>query len=300
VGFVQDDDDASSAFVFLGGEQFGGLRDEHRLLVAGGAAQGQDDPGVEATGSDGRVGQVDDGGAACAQGGQGGADRDGPSCPDLAGDDPEGPFGEAPADPGDGLGPVQHLWGQGLAERRAGEAVVGLQVLDGHRDPSLSSVRSGQVELAGELAGAELVAELGEGGQFGFVLVVGGLLCAAVDGSGGGQVGVVDPGGELGAVLRGDQREVVDPGRGGRWGQVGAGVGVDVPSDPVRDRGPHRPALVANLQAGEVERVEPPDSNRADAQACPPTRQHRHRPTPPTTSAGRGGAPLVACAGDRP
>jgi hypothetical protein len=31
---------------------------------------------------------------------------------------------------------------------------------------------------------------------------------------------------------------------------------VDVAADPVRDRDPHRPALVADLEGGQVERVE--------------------------------------------
>ncbi len=31
---------------------------------------------------------------------------------------------------------------------------------------------------------------------------------------------------------------------------------MDVPADPVRDRGAHRPTLVADLQPGQVERVE--------------------------------------------
>ena len=58
-------------------------------------------------------------------------------------------------------------------------------------------------------------------------------------------------------MLGGDQPEVVDPGRcgRGRW-QVGAGVGMDVTPDPLRDGGSHRSALVAHLQGGQVERVE--------------------------------------------
>jgi len=101
VRFVQDDDNVAAAFVFFSGEQTGGLWDEHRLLIPGGAAQGEDDPGVQAAGPDGRVAEVDDGGAAGVQAGQGGADRDGLAGADLTGDDPEGLLGEASADPGD-------------------------------------------------------------------------------------------------------------------------------------------------------------------------------------------------------
>ncbi len=117
VGFVEDEDDVAAAFVFFGGEQLAGLWDQAGLVEAGGAAEGGDDPGVEAARSDGGVAQVDDGGAAGVQAGQGGADGDGLAGPDLAGDDAEGAFGQAPADPGDGFAvgvmPVQHLRGQG-------------------------------------------------------------------------------------------------------------------------------------------------------------------------------------------
>ena len=131
---IQDENGVAAAFVFLRGEQICGLRDEHRLLIPGGPSEREDDPGVEATGSDGGVAQVDDGGAAGIQASQEGADRDGLAGPDLTGDDAEGLLGQAPADPGDRFTvrvvPVQHLRRQGLAERGAGEAIVRLQVLD--------------------------------------------------------------------------------------------------------------------------------------------------------------------------
>ena len=43
VGFVDDEDGGAAAFVFLGGEQVGGLRDEGGLVEAGDAAEGGDD-----------------------------------------------------------------------------------------------------------------------------------------------------------------------------------------------------------------------------------------------------------------
>ena len=64
------------------------------------------------------------------QPGQRGADGDGLPGTDLTGDHPEGAFGDAPADPGDGFAvagvAVQHLRGKVAAERGAAEPVVGL------------------------------------------------------------------------------------------------------------------------------------------------------------------------------
>ena len=141
VGLVEHDHDVAAAFVFLGGEQFAGLRDQACFVEARGAPEGGDDPGVETARPDGGVGLVDDGGAAGIQAGQGGPDGDGLAGADLTGDDTEGPFGQAPADPGDGFGvggvAVQHLRGQRPAERHLGEAVMGLQILDRHRCPWL-------------------------------------------------------------------------------------------------------------------------------------------------------------------
>ena len=54
-----------------------------------------------------------------------------------------------------------------------------------------------------------------------------------------------------------DHPQVVDAGRGsGRGGLLGAGLGVGVAADEVRDRLPGGAALPAHLDAGQVERVE--------------------------------------------
>jgi hypothetical protein len=134
VRLVKDQHDRATPLVFLGGEQVHGLRDERGLVEPGDAAQGGDDAGVQASAADGRVAQVDHGVPAGVQPGQGGAQGHGLAGADLAGDHTEGAFADAPADPGDRFGvrgvPVQGLRGQRLAERGAGETVVGLQLLD--------------------------------------------------------------------------------------------------------------------------------------------------------------------------
>ncbi len=62
---------------------------------------------------------------------------------------------------------------------------------------------------------------------------------------------------EAGVVGGVDQPHVVDAGRGaGGGGLLGAGFGVGVAADDVRDRLPGGPALPADLDAGQVERVE--------------------------------------------
>jgi hypothetical protein len=61
VGFVQDQDDGSAAFVFLGSEQFGGLGDEGGLVESGDATECGDDSAVEAAAADGGVAQLDGG-----------------------------------------------------------------------------------------------------------------------------------------------------------------------------------------------------------------------------------------------
>ena len=61
MGFVEDEDDGAAAFVFFGGEQLDGLGDEGGFVEAGFAAQGGDDPAVEAAAADGGVAQVDGG-----------------------------------------------------------------------------------------------------------------------------------------------------------------------------------------------------------------------------------------------
>src|SRR4029079_14507812 len=73
------------------------------------------------------------------QGVQGGADGDGLPGPDLAGDHPDAVFGDAPADPGDGLPvrrvAVQHGGGEVTAERGAGEPEESLQPVDHDTTP---------------------------------------------------------------------------------------------------------------------------------------------------------------------
>ena len=92
VGFVEDEDDGAAAFVFLGGEQVDGLRDQRGLVEAGDAAEGGDDAGVEAAAADGGVAEVDDGVPAGVEAGEGGADGDGLAGADLAGDHAEAAF----------------------------------------------------------------------------------------------------------------------------------------------------------------------------------------------------------------
>ena len=136
VGFVDDQDGGAAAFGVLGGEGVGGLGDEGGGVGAGWPAEGGDDGVVDAAGADGGVAEVDDGVAGGVEGGQGGADGDGLAGADLAGDDAEGLFGDAPGDPGDGFGvggvAVQHAGGEVAAERHPGEAVEALQLVDAH------------------------------------------------------------------------------------------------------------------------------------------------------------------------
>ena len=73
------------------------------------------------------------------------------------------------------------------------------------------------------------------------------------------QGGVVDLCGELVVVGGLQQLQVVHPsrrGRRGRRGRFGSGLGVGVAADAMRDRQPHRRAVVADLDGGQVERVE--------------------------------------------
>ncbi len=70
------------------------------------------------------------------------------------------------------------------------------------------------------------------------------------------QVGVLDSVGQFGGVLGLDQVQVLDPGprRGWRCRFVGTGLGAHVPADDVRDRVSR--GAPADLDAGQVERVE--------------------------------------------
>ena len=62
--------------------------------------------------------------------------------------------------------------------------------------------------------------------------------------------------GDLGVALVGEQLEVVDPGRRGRRRELALGLRMGVPADHERHREPERAVLVADLDPGEVERVE--------------------------------------------
>jgi hypothetical protein len=134
VGFVEDEDRGAAAFVFLGGEQVHGLRDQCRLVEARNAAEGGDDAAVEASPADGGVTEVDHRVPAGVEGGESGADGDGLAGTDFAGDHGEPAFADAPADAGDGFGvacvAVQHLRREGAAERGLAEPVMGLEFLD--------------------------------------------------------------------------------------------------------------------------------------------------------------------------
>ena len=57
-------------------------------------------------------------------------------------------------------------------------------------------------------------------------------------------------------MAAGEQREVVDAGGRRNRDGVGSGHGVGVAADDAGDTGAHRPALVADVDGGEVERVE--------------------------------------------
>nr|WP_228759931.1 hypothetical protein [Pseudactinotalea sp. HY158] len=136
VGLVEDEDDGAAAFVFLGGQQVGGLGDEAGLVEARDGAEGGDDLAVDASAADGGVAYVDGGVPGGVQCGEGGADGDGLAGADLAGDHAQGAFTDAPGDAGDRFGvggvAVQHAGGQGSAEGHAGEAVVGLEAVESH------------------------------------------------------------------------------------------------------------------------------------------------------------------------
>src|SRR6266516_3125112 len=134
MGLVDDQYGGLAPFISFGGEHGGGLGGEPGVAAVGLAAEGGDDHLVQAAGADHRVGQVDDGVPGGVQAGQDGAHGGGLAGPDLAGDYPDGSFGDAPGDPGAGLVvggvAVEHAGGQVAAERQAGEPVVGLELFD--------------------------------------------------------------------------------------------------------------------------------------------------------------------------
>lgn len=151
VGLVNDEDDLFAAFVVLGGEQFGGLADQGGPVEPGFGAEAGDEVVVDPAGADHGVGQVDDGVAGRIQRGDGCSGGDGLAGADLAGEHADGLLVDEPAQPGDGFfvaGRGEQLGGrQVTAERVAGQAEVGLQLLD-HAAPSCSSPSPSSVVVA--------------------------------------------------------------------------------------------------------------------------------------------------------
>ena len=92
----------------------------------------------------------------------------------------------------------------------------------------------------------------GRGGLFGVVV---------------GERGVVDRLTHLGLVRVLEQPQVVDAGGVDRGGGAGFHRGVDVAADGVRDGAAHRPALVFDLDDGQVERGEQQVDDAADQPA---------------------------------
>ena len=90
VGFVEHEDGVAAAFVFLGGEQILVCGISAALWKRGVPPRAVTIAAVEAAAADGGVAEVDDGGAAGVQAGQGGPDGDGLAGADFAGDDAEG------------------------------------------------------------------------------------------------------------------------------------------------------------------------------------------------------------------
>src|SRR4249920_1715128 len=139
VSFVQDQDGGAAAFFAFGHEGLAGLGEQPGSQVGGGLAEGGEDLFADAADPDHRVGQVDDGVPGGIQAGQDGADRDGLAGSDLAGDDADRAFADAPGDAGDGLVvggvPVQHPGCEVPAEGHAAEPVVGLQFLNQRTSP---------------------------------------------------------------------------------------------------------------------------------------------------------------------
>ena len=122
VTLVDHQDGGTAPLGVFGGERVGGLRSQGGVVGQGLSAEGGDDAVVDAAHPDGGIGQVDDGVAAAIQAGERGAHGDGLASADLAGDDADAAFGDAPADPGDrfvvGGVAVQHAGGQVAAEWR--------------------------------------------------------------------------------------------------------------------------------------------------------------------------------------
>ena len=88
VRFVNQEDDASAAFMLFGGQQILGLGDQLCLEAARQCSQGAHDGDVQAADADGLVSQVHDVVRRLIELADGGAYRDGLTDADLAGDDP--------------------------------------------------------------------------------------------------------------------------------------------------------------------------------------------------------------------
>src|SRR5664279_5043545 len=133
-------------------------------MEAGHPAEGRDDAAVEATAADSRVAEIDHGVPAGVQPGHRGPDGHGLASADLAGDDAEGPFADAPVNACDRFGvgvvAVQHLRRKAFAERGFREPVVRFQLRDhaGTAEPAsvslLSASASGVVSFS-SLSGSQ-------------------------------------------------------------------------------------------------------------------------------------------------
>ena len=101
--FIKYDGNGLVAFVGFDGERVGGLGDERRFVEPGCPPERCHDRGVEPSGSDSGVGEVDDPMPGRVKGAGRGADREGFAGADLTGDNPDRCFVDGPADPGDCL-----------------------------------------------------------------------------------------------------------------------------------------------------------------------------------------------------
>jgi len=156
--FIKYDGNGLVAFVGFDGERVGGLGDERRFVEPGCPPERCHDRGVEPSGSDSGVGEVDDPMPGRVKGAGRGADREGFAGADLTGDNPDRCFVDGPADPGDclvvGLVVMDHPGGDVLPEWHAGEPVVGAERVDTHgRLSSSMVVLSGSVLLVVGLVG---------------------------------------------------------------------------------------------------------------------------------------------------
>ena len=169
--------------------------------------------------------------------GEGGADGDGLAGADFAGDHAEAAFADAPADAGDGFGvggvAVQHLRREARPNGVSAEPVVGFELLD-HGDTSVAAsgrCRRRRCRAAGVGRGT---CPSGSGSSGSARRVAG--YCT---GRPARRCAALRPGG--GSRSRSAHRLAGWCRRVGPW--------VHVPSDPVRHRWSHRPAVPADLDA---------------------------------------------------